>query len=990
MKKTFALLLALQVLAGPLAAQVRTLPTEAAPLPALPSAESWDAASQASLSGISDLSQAPELGQPLDLPSLSLPSSLSAGRAEQSSQGRFSAAIQRRLSTGEPASAVSAVRASRQALETRGGETAQFGRMGELFDRSANLSNPYVDLPALNAAPESGSSRKHTHEKGVFSNNRLKTFEWSPEDYALEYLLDAEREPGPKPFQFLVGIAVHETMEKVYKAVEAGRDGRAITADEVAGIYNAAFDRGLAEENYASRDDFKPEEYRRRGEIFVRRKFEQLKPFKLPGRIVSIESEARFDLVDPGTGKAYRFYGRPDRVRVVGDTVWIEDWKTHANPPSLEQLKRDDYQLGLYAIGLRQLQPELFRGRKIKLAWYYKEFSHELDADEAYLRDTADRVLRVLHGIEQFTERYEAEKAQWEKRAKPADGAVPAAVKKQLDELGTLESKARAKRLELRQLDAMLREKENGLLAYADAKNLNELDGKTHRVAFTRKTEKKVPTLETDAKANAEVIRILKEEGAWKDFSQLQYAAVKSFAERQGHPDHAAYERMRPHLKLSHSSELVVRENDEDLGSMAGVARYRLQPATESEPERESGMYSASKVRLFEKSPKDYALQYLFRVKNETQLSYELLVGLACHETLEDLFNALKGGRRAEDISFKDVLADYRRLWKEREAEGRYKAAKGWRASDYRRKGEEFLRAKWEQLYPFNQGEIQFLERRMHFDVTDPETGKVYRFQGIPDRVMIEGDTVVIHDWKTHFVPPTEEEIRDEDFQLALYTHALRQLYPNLMAGKKVRLVWDFKDKPVVIEATDEYVNAALDRVVKLLREVEKFTAEVDKDREKWERLAGMNKPPKSAADAKRWVDSLAKLTAERDAKQKELDELTNAQRDPRRAVLDYALESGRWEVETPKYVASVRKKPVTDIPTKKDDPQGNDAVIAALKETGLWEAHSQLSYPSLKAALKRMDGPHKAALLKIAALLQDSSETKMKLEALPEGGTQP
>jgi hypothetical protein len=35
------------------------------------------------------------------------------------------------------------------------------------------------------------------------------------------------------------------------------------------------------------------------------------------------------------------------------------------------------------------------------------------------------------------------------------------------------------------------------------------------------------------------------------------------------------------------------------------------------------------------------------------------------------------------------------------------------------------------------------------------------------------------------------------------------------------------------------------------------------------------------------------------------------------------------------------------------------------------------------------MDGPHKAALLKIAALLQDSQETKMKLEALPEGGTQ-
>src|SRR5262249_6109869 len=163
---------------------------------------------------------------------------------------------------------------------------AQLTQMGALFDRSAVLSNPYVELPALNAAPETGSSRKHTHEKGVFSNNRLKTFEWSPEDYALEYLLDAEREPGPKPVQFLVGIPGHARREQVYKPVEAGRAGRSITADEVAGIYNAAFARGFAEENYASRDDFKPEEYRRRGEIFVRRKFEQPKPFNLPGRIV--------------------------------------------------------------------------------------------------------------------------------------------------------------------------------------------------------------------------------------------------------------------------------------------------------------------------------------------------------------------------------------------------------------------------------------------------------------------------------------------------------------------------------------------------------------------------------------------------------------------------------------------------------------------------------------------------------------------------------
>jgi hypothetical protein len=251
---------------------------------------------------------------------------------------------------------------------------------------------------------------------------------------------------------------------------------------------------------------------------------------------------------------------------------------------------------------------------------------------------------------------------------------------------------------------------------------------------------------------------------------------------------------------------------------------------------------------------------------------------------------------------------------------------------------------------------------------------------------MIEGDTVVIHDWKTHFVPPTEEQLRDEDFQLALYTYALRQLFPGLMAGKKVRLVWDFKDKPVVIEADEAYLEAALQRVRRVLREIETFTAEVGKDREKWERLAGMRKPPKSATEAKRWVNDLARLGAERDAKQAELDGLLEKAKPLRQAVLDYALESGHWEVETAKYAASVRKKPVVDIPTKSADPAGNAAVIDALKASGRWQDFSQLNYAGLKAALKKLDDPkqpNKKALQKVAALLEETPESRLKLEPI-------
>jgi len=77
----------------------------------------------------------------------------------------------------------------------------------------------------------------------------------------------------------------------------------------------------------------------------------------------------------------------------------------------------------------------------------------------------------------------------------------------------------------------------------------------------------------------------------------------------------------------------------------------------------------------------------------------------------------------------------------------------------------------------------------MFFDLQDPETGKKFRFQGIIDRLMVDDDTVWIRDWKTHFVPPSEEEIRAEDFQLGLYVIGLRQLFPELMKGKKVKVL---------------------------------------------------------------------------------------------------------------------------------------------------------------------------------------------------------
>jgi hypothetical protein len=360
---------------------------------------------------------------------------------------------------------------------------------------------------------------------------------------------------------------------------------------------------------------------------------------------------------------------------------------------------------------------------------------------------------------------------------------------------------------------------------------------------------------------------------------------------------------------------------------------------------------------------------------------YVLAVGLACHQTFEILFKQLKAGKSGREINLKDLLELYRGIWKEVVSEAKYKGAKGWTSSDYRRKGEEFVQARYEQLHPFDsEGEILYLERRLPFVVKDPETGKLYRFQGIPDRVMVQGDTVIIHDWKTHFVPKSEDELRGEDFQLGMYALALRQQFPQLMEGKKIKLMWDFKDQSVVIDADEAYLKSVQERVVRLLREIETFTAKVEQDREKWEELAGKSSLPKSEAAAKSMVDELGRLKAARQVKKDELERLS-AKREPlESSIRDFALAKGHWELEGSKYTASLRKKPVTETPTKGSDAEAHARLVAILKAEGAWNSFSQLNYAALKKAMSDPKSPHQDVFKKLLPLMKPASETQVKI----------
>ncbi|MFA5137920.1 MAG: PD-(D/E)XK nuclease family protein [Elusimicrobiota bacterium] len=804
------------------------------------------------------------------------------------------------------------------------------------------------------AKPEAPAKKKpYDPRNAPVSPWRLSMFQYRPEQYALTFLFGVtDAANTDKGYELLVGIAVHEAMEHAYKWVQSGRSPKDISLPEVLVEYENSWQRGLKEGGWQARDGWQAEEYKRRGVNYITRRFHTLSEDQ--GKVLSLEQTVLWNMTDPATGKSYQFKGKIDRLMLKGDTIYIRDWKTHFTPPSSNQLDRDDYQLGLYAMALRIAQPELVKGKKIKLVWDYKEFSQEIDADEAYLARIQDRVFSILRGIDTFSERVMAEKDEWQRRIKPEKN--PKGLKEAkaaADALGAVRSKIDEAKAALAKLRKQYNRTEDGLTRYAKKAGLDSLSGSQYTLSVQANSKRDIPAKADDPDTYEAVGETLRKNGLWERFSELSYAEVKRMAELQGGSDHQAFLKIKGDLRSGLSNGIETEAAEDAAGSSGGgVSRTKL-PRDEWAPDAEPGLLSPTQVASFMSDKDAYAKYYLLRSRTPGPKIMNFLAGSVVHETMEQVFIWMKGGRLIENITFKDVEKLFEERWKALSAEDDFVPQDGLTEADYKRGAMEYVKAKWEQMYPFkDQGEIVFLEKRTHFTLTDPETGKTYKFQGIPDRVMLQGDTVLIRDWKTHYKEPTDEEVKAHDYQLGLYILALQQLYPDLMKGRKAKLSWDFKSKSVVIDADDAYLANLRKRLFKTLREMDALREDVSKHREAWKEKLGALDLPKNAADASKRVDELGKLKEGQDKLAEGIEALEAEEQGYVSQLIEFSRRTGHVRVQGKTTVSSLRKSGYVSVPTKSKEREAYDRVVSALKAAGVWEKYSGMDLRALRKAM--------------------------------------
>ncbi|MFA6030322.1 MAG: PD-(D/E)XK nuclease family protein [Elusimicrobiota bacterium] len=865
---------------------------------------------------------------------------------------------------------------------------------GRLMDRvlglkSAARTNGVADVSADAAAPAAAHPAAKLEKpfdplNRPYTNFRLNMFENDPEAYALTFLFGVE-ESGSKGYELLVGLAVHETLEHIYTWVKEGAPGKDITLEKVLAEYAASWDRNLKAGHYRSRTDFKPSEYKRRGIDFITRRFQALAPFD-KGQILGLEERVLWTMKDPVTGKSYDFKGKIDRLMVEDGAVVIHDWKTHFNPPSIRQLQQGDYQLGLYALGLARSRPDLLQGRRIKLVWDFKEFSQEIVVDEAYLQRVEAKIFDVLRRMDNFTERVQAERAEWLKRLKPEarpSGLVEA--RAAADRIGVLDGEIGDKGGELKKLRAEYDRLEEAVLRYAKGNKLSSVAGRKRTLSISEKSSRGLPTKSDDSEGYEAVVAALKAAGRWEEFSSVDLAALKRMAEVRGGDDGALFEKLRELLGtgFSHSIEAELRD---DAPRRGGSVKVKDGPAVQERPEMDAmpGLLSPTQLATFLADRDDYVKRYLLgRRADAGAKPMGMLAGSSIHETVEQLFTWIKGGRPISEIQIADLLKVFEQRWKALRDTADYRPEGKLTATDYKRGARNYLRGIWKRMYPFEQGRTVYLESRMHFDLTDPETGRVYRFQGIADRIMIDGDTVVIRDWKSHYVPPSDEEVRAKDYQLGLYVLAMHQLYPDLMKGRKARLIWDFKDKSTVIEVDDAYIADLKTRLFKILRGMDALGIEVRKDRAAWEERLLPPDLPKNKTEAGRRVDRMGELSAHMDKLKAEVDALKAERAEHEAALIDFTRRTGRVVVDGKRFDARLIKTGVTTVPTKTADREAHEKVAAILKASGAWEKYSSLNYAALKKALSDPKNPDKALLKVLEPLMKDLVKVEASLSEI-------
>ncbi|MCK4730378.1 MAG: PD-(D/E)XK nuclease family protein [Candidatus Aenigmarchaeota archaeon] len=357
-------------------------------------------------------------------------------------------------------------------------------------------------------------------------------------------------------------------------------------------------------------------------------------------------------------------------------------------------------------------------------------------------------------------------------------------------------------------------------------------------------------------------------------------------------------------------------------------------------------IYSHSRLSSFEQCPLKFKYRYLDKIEPKVQQSVEAFMGSMVHNTLEKLYKDVKFKK---ENSVEEVIEYYNKLWKEGWSDSIRIVRKEYKEENFRKMGEQYLRDYYKRYYPFTDGKIIGIEKKIMISL-DKKGG--YQLQGFIDRLMSTGDgEYEIHDYKTNIEVPQVEYLK-KDRQLALYAIAIIEKYQD---AKNVKLIWHFLsgNKEIVIEKTDEELEKLRKDMIELIDKVEsekEFKQKVSalcnwcEFRDicpEWKHMVKTEnlEPNKFLEDS--GVELVNKYAKLNDEKKEIVEKIDKELEQIKEAIVKFCEREKVNSLNGSDYIARLWAKYVAKFPGKNDEKR--KIINNILKDNNLWDELSEL-----------------------------------------------
>lgn len=371
-------------------------------------------------------------------------------------------------------------------------------------------------------------------------------------------------------------------------------------------------------------------------------------------------------------------------------------------------------------------------------------------------------------------------------------------------------------------------------------------------------------------------------------------------------------------------------------------------------------IYSHSRLQAFRQCPLRFKYAYIDRVGLKRQ-TIEAFMGSRFHETMERYY-----GRAAFEKLDADSLQNYfNEVWDSRWSDDVEVINPERSAEDYRKIGLKAIEDYCRRYDPANEGHVLGIERQI---VTDLDGSGKYRMRCIIDRLMKRGDGVFeIHDYKTSSMLPTQQDL-DQDRQLALYEIAVRSAWPD---AKDVDLVWHYVtfDMELRSKRTGDQLSDLSRQTAQLIDDIEGARDYPPRESALCEWCDYLKICPLfahrfktdqfgtvdyEADDGQALVNSFASLDAQKHELAARIKGLESEQERIKKAAVHLAEKEGVRRLFGDDHVLNLKEDLKVRYPKKGELKRAD--FESRMKEVGLWEDISDVSWSSLKALAERED----------------------------------